>query len=274
MNTNGLRELLSDNGLIQGLCVVGLASLAAYLFRSWRDWRDSRIIFDMLSASATESDWNYRTSHAISSNTKIPVSRVAELCNRHQKIRRNEKERESWTIVESSFSTMTRKISGWHRLWILAATAFLFIVTSDAVSVAMNQKAVGGAKTLPYVNTKTLELLAPSFAEFDRRKPQLTDSSSYFKIIELREELFGIYEVEEDGFESIALEVPKTLSDEQITAIVRDYSLAARDELMWKRLRTVFSAIGDWAVVSLAVLGIGHGVAWVVRGFRQNATTN
>ena len=65
---------------------------------AFRDSRDSKKIYDFLRNSTAEGKWEFRTTQAICAATKISENRIAELCARHPKIKRNEKERESWRL--------------------------------------------------------------------------------------------------------------------------------------------------------------------------------
>ena len=99
MNIGEIWKLISENALVSTLVGAVIVGGVTWIGSAWRDRRDSRIIYDFLSTSSSASDWSFRTSHAISSQTKIPEERVAALCSKHPKIRRNEKARQSWTLV-------------------------------------------------------------------------------------------------------------------------------------------------------------------------------
>lgn len=99
MSIDEIWKLISENALVSTLFGAAIIGIVAWSGRALRDWWDSRIIYNFLRTSSSTSDWTFRTSHAISSRTKIPEERVAALCIKHPKIRRNEKERQSWTLV-------------------------------------------------------------------------------------------------------------------------------------------------------------------------------
>ena len=79
--------------------VVAIAGALVWLFKWYQDKRDSDKIYKFLRRSEKERGWVFRTTHAISSSTKIPKDRVSGLCSRDKRIRRNEKEKESWRII-------------------------------------------------------------------------------------------------------------------------------------------------------------------------------
>ncbi len=79
--------------------IVAIAGALAWLFKWLQDKRDKDKIYKFLRRSAKERGWVFRTTHAISSGTKIPGNRVSKLCNRDKRIKRNEKEKESWRLI-------------------------------------------------------------------------------------------------------------------------------------------------------------------------------
>lgn len=91
-------DLISSNALISGIVVIAIGWVGNKIWK-WRgDQRDSKTIYDFLLTSKTDVDFTFRSTEAISSHTKIPEKRVADLCSRHPKIRRNEKQKQSWTL--------------------------------------------------------------------------------------------------------------------------------------------------------------------------------
>lgn len=79
--------------------VVAIAGALAWLFKWSQDKRDRDKIYKFLRRSAKERGWAFRTTHAISSATKIQENRVSKLCNRDKRIKRNDKEKESWRLI-------------------------------------------------------------------------------------------------------------------------------------------------------------------------------
>jgi hypothetical protein len=93
-------EFISNNALVSTLVAALLIAIAGSAWKWWHDRKDSEIIYNYLVSSKSATDWTFRSTEAISSHTKIPEHRVAQLCSKHPKIRRNEKEKQSWTLVE------------------------------------------------------------------------------------------------------------------------------------------------------------------------------
>ncbi len=93
-------DFLSNNALVSTL--IGAAILAAigWVWNSSRNRKDSDSVYKFLLTSKSNTGFEFRSTHAIASHTKLPEDRVAALCARHPKIRRNEKEKESWVLVE------------------------------------------------------------------------------------------------------------------------------------------------------------------------------
>lgn len=97
---NEYLQFIIDNSLASAL---GAAAICAVLGGVWRlifDLRDSKKILDFMRRSKAETDFNFRSTEAISSHVKLSEVRVADLCSKHPKIKRNEKEKQSWQIVD------------------------------------------------------------------------------------------------------------------------------------------------------------------------------
>ena len=88
-------RVITDNPLgsaiVAGLILAGLA----WIIKKLKDKSDSKRIYKFIS----DSDQTFRTTAAISSATHIPESRVAELCSKDKRVKRNELEKQSWRIV-------------------------------------------------------------------------------------------------------------------------------------------------------------------------------
>ena len=97
---NRLIDFISNNALastLVGTAVVGTIGWAA---KAHRDRRDSATVYNFLVGSKPATGYDYRSTEAIASNTNLSESRVASLCASHPKIRRNEKQLQSWTLAE------------------------------------------------------------------------------------------------------------------------------------------------------------------------------
>jgi hypothetical protein len=92
-------KFVSENALVSGILAALVIALLGWLLKVARDGRDSKAIYDFLVRSASESGHTFRSTHAISAATKISETRVAELCSRHRKIARNEKEAQTWRLA-------------------------------------------------------------------------------------------------------------------------------------------------------------------------------
>ena len=92
-------EFISNNALVSTLIAALVIAAAGGIWKWWHDRKDSQTIYEFLRTSKTGTDFTFRSTEAISSHTKISEKRVAELCSKHPKIRRNKKEKQSWTLV-------------------------------------------------------------------------------------------------------------------------------------------------------------------------------
>lgn len=81
--------------LIDGLLLALVIGCVAFGVNFLRDWRDKRRICQLL----RETPGVFRSTTAISSQTGIGVERVRKVCELdHRRIRRNELQKESWTL--------------------------------------------------------------------------------------------------------------------------------------------------------------------------------
>lgn len=96
---SAILETISNNQLVSGLVVAGIIAVVGAV-RKWRhDHRDSKKIYDFMLKSKLGSEFTFRSTEAISSATKISEKRVSALCSKHPKIKRNEKEKQSWKLI-------------------------------------------------------------------------------------------------------------------------------------------------------------------------------
>lgn len=155
------------------------------------------------------------------------------------------------------------KLNGWHRLWIVSSALFGVVVAAFAINAALDERLESSLSTLRYVKKSTLPLLEPTYAEFERRKPTPGDSDWYSRSQKLKGELFEIWESGD-----VALLMPTRLPMAQKSGIVDDLSGAAKRELRGKRIAIGLDAFLIWALICASVLGFGHSIAWIIRGFR------
>jgi hypothetical protein len=93
-------HFFSTNAILSAFAVAAILGFLAWL-NSWRkDRRDSNKIYQFLIMSAHQTSFQFRSTEAISSRTGISEDQVANLCSRHKKIKRNEKEKQSWELAE------------------------------------------------------------------------------------------------------------------------------------------------------------------------------
>lgn len=97
---SGLLNFIMDNNLGSALAATAIVAVLAWLWKCHKDWNDSKKIYNFLLTSKAITDFTFRSTEAISSHTQISENRVAELCNKHAKIKRNEKVKQSWQLIE------------------------------------------------------------------------------------------------------------------------------------------------------------------------------
>jgi hypothetical protein len=93
-------HFFSANPILSGLAVAAILGFLAWLNKWRKDRRDNNKIYQYLIKSAQQTSYEFRSTEAISSDTGIPEDRVANLCSRHKKIKRNEKEKQLWKLRE------------------------------------------------------------------------------------------------------------------------------------------------------------------------------
>jgi hypothetical protein len=90
-------DWISNNRLASVLPPI--LAVAGWVLKWLRDKRDGNRIYDFLLKSAATTPWRFRSTEAISSATHLPRRRVEKLCIRDKRIKRNEKEKESWQLI-------------------------------------------------------------------------------------------------------------------------------------------------------------------------------
>ncbi len=95
---NGFLEVINNNPLLSSVGAAAIVALAGGGWKWWHDRRDAGKIYDFLVASRSSTSHTFRSTEAIAAHTSISEKRVAHLCSKHPKIRRNEKEKQSWRL--------------------------------------------------------------------------------------------------------------------------------------------------------------------------------
>jgi hypothetical protein len=93
-------EFVSNNALASTLVGAAILGVFGWLYKKSQDTKDSKAIYAFMITSQSKTGFTFRTTQAIASHTKLTEERVATLCSRHPNIRRNEKELQSWTLVQ------------------------------------------------------------------------------------------------------------------------------------------------------------------------------
>ncbi len=96
---SSIANLIGSKEFLAALAILIVSGVFAAAMKWYRDRRDGKKIYTFLLHSKAGTDWTFRSTHAISSHTKISESRVEVLCSKHPKIKRNEKEMQSWKLI-------------------------------------------------------------------------------------------------------------------------------------------------------------------------------
>ncbi len=81
--------------ILSGIAVLAVGSLLAWLARASKNRVDTAKIISCLENRTHK----FRSTHAIAANTNLTEARIRDLASASDQIRRNEKEKESWTLV-------------------------------------------------------------------------------------------------------------------------------------------------------------------------------
>lgn len=92
-------NFISNNNIASGLIAAIVFTTFCSLWKWLKDRKDSKKIYEFIVDSRTGTDFTFRSTEFISSHTKIPEDRVAELCSKHPKIKRNEQAKQSWQVI-------------------------------------------------------------------------------------------------------------------------------------------------------------------------------
>jgi CRISPR/Cas system CSM-associated protein Csm2 small subunit len=92
-------EFLS-NGIVQGVLVAIIIGAFTMIVNRLKFKRDEKKIITFLKKSNQKTSHTFRSTHAIVSDTNLSENRVRKICSLSKQIRRNQKEKESWTLVE------------------------------------------------------------------------------------------------------------------------------------------------------------------------------
>lgn len=91
---------LTNDALASTLVAAAIIGIITCLWRFGQNHKDSKAILNYLIKSSQETQHTFRGTEAIASETKLTEERVAELCAKNPKIRRNTKGKQSWRLAE------------------------------------------------------------------------------------------------------------------------------------------------------------------------------
>ena len=94
-----MNELINPN-IVQGVLATLVASLIIWMLAGIKAKYDQNKIISFLKKSKKETNHTFRTTHAIASETNLSKERVGKLGSKSKKIKRNQKEKESWKLAE------------------------------------------------------------------------------------------------------------------------------------------------------------------------------
>jgi len=87
-----------NNGIVQAVLATLIGVLILGIFGWLKFKRDEKVVAKFLKNSGVETSHTFRTTHAISSATNLSQERIRKVCSKSCKIKRNQKEKESWKI--------------------------------------------------------------------------------------------------------------------------------------------------------------------------------
>ena len=96
---SSLIEFINNNALASTLVGTALIGSIGWLWRSQQNQKDSNAILSFLNNSSKETTYTFRSTEAIASHTNLTEGRVASICAKHPKIKRNTNEKQSWQLL-------------------------------------------------------------------------------------------------------------------------------------------------------------------------------
>ena len=133
-----------------------------------------------------------------------------------------------------------KRLNGWHRLWLLACTIYLLVVTAVAFLRFPTRESVTLTETIPFLATSTL--LAMQSAKQEEWVTRTVD-----------------------GME---IQMLSTMDEMQRLAYVQQNQEAVTSALIRKRRDYALVAFLCWVIPCGVAAALGYGFAWVRRGFR------
>jgi hypothetical protein len=93
-------DFILNNKLASSLVSALLIGVVTWGYKSYSDTKARKRIYAFLLSSSKDSKWQFRSTHAIASNTKLTEARVETLCTQDSRIRRSEKEKQAWQLID------------------------------------------------------------------------------------------------------------------------------------------------------------------------------
>jgi len=85
-------------GIVIGVSAGVAIQIINFVSKYINFYQEEKIIVDFLKESIKSSKYTFRSIIIICNAVNLPEERVRYICSRSKKIRRNEKEKESWTL--------------------------------------------------------------------------------------------------------------------------------------------------------------------------------
>ena len=85
-------------GIIIGVSAGVAIQIITIASKYFNFYQEEKIIVDFLKESVKSSKYTFRSTIIICNAVNLPEERVRYICHRSKKIRRNVKEKESWTL--------------------------------------------------------------------------------------------------------------------------------------------------------------------------------
>ena len=93
-------EDLLKNGIVQSVIGALIVALILWLIGLMRSRAHENKILEFMRKSEIDTSHKFRSTHAISSAINLSEERIRKICSKSKKIKRNQKENESWQLAE------------------------------------------------------------------------------------------------------------------------------------------------------------------------------
>ncbi|MDK2126403.1 hypothetical protein [Parachitinimonas caeni] len=140
------------------------------------------------------------------------------------------------------------RMNGWYRLWVVAAIIWFCLISIGAWYLRPKPESISHRKEFLAAVSPTSAMHQCSWTTAQQ------DCEKEAKVVVQMPNGYNVLLAVDDK--------------ENGLSVVRSYWRAVQNEAWKQQKQTALCALGIWLIPSIAALLVGHGVAWVRRGFQ------